>query len=174
MMRPLRAVSQELSRSFDFSGRAARADYLWFLTASIALFIGCLILTLKLLSYARPAEVILVLVVTFYIPVTSAGVRRLHDVGHSGTAMLDPLKPTVIVLILTVLLVLFVWNTEFGAGLAVLGLLLWPLYLALAMLVIGAAVFMTSMFFSNTMGLLLLPSEPGPNKYGPNPNEVPQ
>ena len=175
MISPLRAVNEELSRSFDFSGRTARAHYLWFLLASMALFIGLSGLTLTLLSNARTAEVILVLVIAFYVPVTSAGVRRLHDIGHSGTAMLDPLKPTITVIVLFLILAAFVEQSAAASSALVLGVLLAPLpIIVLALLVVAPVTFMTALYFSNTMGLLLLPSEPGPNKYGPNPNEVPQ
>lgn len=172
-MKVLSATTAELKKSFDFSGRIARGPYLSFLAISTILFALVLCTTLSFVGTGAAHWVVLGVAAVFYIPVTSAGVRRLHDVGAAGTLMLDPLKPAFAGLVLVWLLPL-VGGATFTM-LWVVGALFFPVIIAalisIALLGVTAA---TLIYFSNTMGLLLLPSQPGPNTYGPNPNEVPQ
>ena len=105
-------------------------------------------------------------VAIFYVPVTSAGVRRLHDVGESGALMLAPLVPAASVwLLLTVVW----WGAKVtGVGLLVfLAAFLVPeiLMFAWVAIVIGTSV-ATLVSFSDTASKLMLPSEPGANRYG--------
>ncbi|MEL6808032.1 MAG: DUF805 domain-containing protein [Pseudomonadota bacterium] len=169
----LSATATELKKPLDFSGRTGRRPYLCFLTVSIVFYAVALALAFSLASERHALWVFLAVTAVFYIPVTSAGVRRLHDIGERGVLMLDPLKPAFAGLFLVWLLPLVTG----GAFLAtwIVGALLFP---AAIIIVVFAALFgmtvATLVYLSNTMGLLLLPSEPGPNKYGPNPNEVSQ
>ncbi len=169
----LRAVRTEFIRSFEFSGRTARRHYLTFLATSISAMSVCLALLAIVLPSRHVAIGMYLTVAIFYLPVTSAGVRRLHDVWESGTLMLDPLKPAFCFTLL--LLGVFVAGTYTASGQLILFLTAW--FFASAVIAIGAILLvicacLTLAYFSNTMGLLLLPSQPGPNKYGPNPNEV--
>ena len=168
------AVLAELGRSFDLRGRTARAPYLAFLLTSVALFALILALCVQLLPTATVAKAVYLTTALFYITVTSAGVRRLHEVGLSGTHMLEPLKPTFAFLTVVVLLWLFGGNTGVNVIIWISILLFAKPLVAVSCVIALIGIAMTLMYFSNTMGQLLLPSQPGPNRYGPNPHEVPQ
>lgn len=168
-----RAVLLETARTFDLRGRTSRADYLWFLLAAAGLFAICIALCIKL--FPAPATAIYVVTAIFYLPVTAAGVRRLHDVGESGALMLEPLKPVAGFFVILGLLWLWASGTQSGTLLAVFSAMFFGKVIV-AILVVSALFVLvaTLMFFSNTMGLLLLPSQRGPNTHGPNPHEVVQ
>lgn len=114
-----------------------------------------------------------------YIPVTSAGVRRLHDIGETGWLMVKPLVPITSYLALLGLLIGYLSYSPGGRAFVLLGVtffLLLPLFfgLLLALGVLGFAMLIISLFyFDQTLGLLLQPAQSGSNKYGPNPLEVP-
>ncbi|WP_244462768.1 DUF805 domain-containing protein [Phaeobacter gallaeciensis] len=117
----------------------------------------------------------LLTVLFFYFPVTSAGVRRLHDVGESGLLMLEPLKPFLALGVLAVLVWLCVSGTVIGGFVGIFS----ALYFGTAITIVASiaalvALFLTLASFSTTLGLLFLPSQTGPNKYGPNPHEAPK
>ena len=165
------AVLTELKRSFDFSGRTARAAYFCFLAASMMVFASTLATLSMLVSPEQFPYAVLWVTLLFYVPVTSAGVRRLHDVGESGSLMLDPLKPAFTFAMLC-WVVPVIGGGLFSATL-VFGVFFFPGVIgALAVLATLITAGLTLMYFSNTAGVLLLPSQPGPNRYGPNPHEV--
>ena len=170
-----RATLVETARTFDLHGRTARGNYLWFLASAIAFFAASIAFCILLLPVENVAVAIYIVTALFYLPVTAAGVRRLHDIGESGSLMLDPLKPAVGFFI--VLALLWLWASTTYAGTIVMLFSAFFFAKAVIAILVIAALFvlvLTLMYFSNTMGLLLLPSQPGPNKYGPNPHEVPQ
>ncbi|WP_297776023.1 DUF805 domain-containing protein [uncultured Roseovarius sp.] len=169
-----RAILAETARMFDLGGRTARAAYLWFLFAATCAFAVGIALCIRLLPSESIATGTYVLTAIFYLPVTAAGVRRLHDVGESGTLMLDPLKPAIGFFIVMTLIWLWMSMTSSGTLTLLMAVMFFtkPLVAVVAVIALFVIV-LTLMFFSHTMGLLLLPPQPGPNKYGPNPNEVP-
>lgn len=163
-----------LLRSFDFKGRTPRARYFAFLFVATSLLAGAIWLSVAILPQGQDWIGVCVLIALFYIPVTSAGVRRLHDAGQSGVLMLDPLKPMAAFgLCLLVIGAAIFSNTvglvAFYASVFLLGKFMVIVMSILALLMLG----LTMMFFSNTMGQLMLPSQPGANTYGPAPNLVP-
>jgi uncharacterized membrane protein YhaH (DUF805 family) len=168
-----RAVQRELARSLDCTGRTARRDYLCFLSASTAAF-SCLI-WMGLQAETPNLRVGLVLMTTalFYIPVTTAGVRRLHDTGETGLHMLEPLKPIATLSLLLLIVWLCVTGTVAGT---VVGLISAMFFSSVVVMIASIAVlvtlFLTLASFSTVSGLLLMPAQPGPNEYGPNPLEV--
>lgn len=171
----MRATVTETRRTFDLKGRTARAPYLVFLFCACVLFILCLTICVKVIPDQHVATGMLVCTAVFYLPVTAAGVRRLHDVGQSGLLMLDPLKPlAAMVAVMFLFAALMSSSADIGTMTFIfVTLFVSPtVWLALFCVVALFVTAFTLMYFSNTMGLLLLPSEPGPNKHGPNPNEV--
>ncbi len=169
-------LKEELSRSFDFRGRTARGGYLAFLVTATCILAGTLWLAAQISAHDKFWWNALMIVAVFYIPVTSAGVRRLHDAGHSGVFMLDPLKPTVVFLVITYLgRMLFVGGFSLVAldgSFALVTLFAAPFAFFVWMIAFLGCFVATMVYFANTMGLLLLPSQPGTNAYGPNPHEV--
>ena len=168
-----RAIVREAKRSFDFFGRTARADYLLFLATAILAYAAITAALILFLPAGWVPETLYVTTAIFYLPVTAAGVRRLHDAGLSGTLMLDPLKPAATFLVFLLILWLFPTLGLVVNALALLSAMFFTKLLVALLVILGLAVVSaTLMYFSNTMGQLLLPSQPGPNQYGPNPNEV--
>ena len=169
----VRAFLTETTRSFDLNGRTARARYLSFLFVATLLYASAIWLCFAFLAEGYAATGVYLVTALFYLPVTAAGVRRLHDVGESGTLMLDPLKPAAAFGILLCLLGVLSLSSAGGlivtaAAVFLFGKVIVAVFSIAALL--GVA--LTLMYFSNTMGLLLLPSQPGKNQYGPNPHEV--
>jgi uncharacterized membrane protein YhaH (DUF805 family) len=72
---PLAAVSAALRNTFDFSGRASRSEYWWFVLAFWVLYLTSIVLA--------PTIGVLVLLAGI-VPIVSVGVRRLHDLDKSG------------------------------------------------------------------------------------------
>lgn len=169
----VRAFWAETLRSFDFKGRSARAPYFGFLFVATMLFAIVIWLVIALLPQEFSWAGVCIVIALFYIPVTAAGVRRLHDAGESGTLMLDPIKPLAAFGICLLLIGSLYLSSKTGFIVMYVTLALFG-KLAIALLSIAALLVaaLSLMFFSNTMGILLLPSQPDTNAYGPNPNEL--
>ena len=162
------AVRTCFRKYFTFSGRASRPEYWWFvlflilgsIVASIldGLFFGTGQITqevtvegdtVDVLNEGGPVAALFGLATL--IPSISAGWRRMHDTGRSGLYLFYPL----IVMI--------------GIGLA-LGFLMSIGEIGGVILGLAAIVFLISPLL--VLWWLTRPSEPGDNKYGPNPRDV--
>ena len=80
------AVKTCFGKYVDFSGRASRPEYWWFVLSYVVLavvtgFIHRYLYTLVILA--------------FLLPMLAAGVRRLHDMGRSGWWLFISLIPLV-------------------------------------------------------------------------------
>jgi uncharacterized membrane protein YhaH (DUF805 family) len=80
------AVKTCFGKYVDFSGRASRSEYWWFvlayvIVAIVAGFIHQVVYGLVILA--------------FLLPLLAAGARRLHDIGKSGWWLLLGLIPLV-------------------------------------------------------------------------------
>ena len=146
-MRPLDAFVTCLRKSLTTSGRASAAEFWWFY--AISTLIEAVLASASLLAGLAA--------VVMFAPATIAGsVRRLKDVGYG--------RPWIIVLIGVVMIgsaglasnIDDLW-AELAAG------RYWPGPAALAISIAMAVA---------AFSLLIQPSTPGANKYGPNPNEV--
>ena len=139
-------------------GRMGRRDYLLFLalsTVSLALILGLLWLQRD----SQPFWICALLAIAvFYLPVTSAGARRLNDAGHHPGQMLLPLLPAAVTA--AVVAVTFGLTQPFSGGLLVLSVLLMPqMLLAIILTILAGVALATLIAFSHVMGLLLLPSK---------------
>ena len=77
------AVRSVFSKYFEFSGRALRSEYWYFVLFSILIGIATVIIDLIFFnSFEGPINIILSLF--FFIPSISVAARRLHDSGRSG------------------------------------------------------------------------------------------
>lgn len=133
-----------------FSGRTPRTEY-W-------VFAGFLFLA-QILSFLIAPLVAGVFLLASAVPGFAAAARRLHDAGRSGWWLL---LPGVVIPGW-----LLIWIGSAAAAMAVrVDTLDNEIYLLSATL--AALVVVCAMLF-----FLIAPSQPGPNKYGPNPNEVP-
>jgi uncharacterized membrane protein YhaH (DUF805 family) len=80
------AVATCFAKYVDFSGRASRSEYWWFILAYVVLaFVGGFI----------HQYVYLIVVLAFILPMLAVGARRLHDIGRSGWWLLIGLIPLV-------------------------------------------------------------------------------
>ena len=90
-----------LERFAQFSGRAGRAEYWWFVLAN-------LIITLVLSALSRAswlfAVVSLGYSIALIVPSIAVGIRRLHDTGRSGWWLLIILVPLAGIIVLVVFL----------------------------------------------------------------------
>ncbi len=86
-MKPWEAVIHVFKNSFNFSGRARRSEYCWFMLFITALFILLMYLTdqadtRKMRDFYD--ALFLIYLAVFALPFLSVFVRRLHDVGLPG------------------------------------------------------------------------------------------
>ena len=162
MMMPGQAILLGFRRAFDLRGRSSRAEYLPFLAFAMALLAG---MTLLGAAFDRGWAAVGLGVIALYVPVTSAGVRRLHDAGEPGHLMLVPLAPGLGALILASLLGLIPALVP-GLNVALVLFIMFGgavLVKALGVLALIATVLATVIAFVDVMGRLLLPSDAGPN-----------
>ncbi len=85
------AIKNGFKKTFDFSGVATRAEYWWwflFRTLSWLVIIGSCALLTDATEYDGWLVVALIVCGLLLIPSLSLAVRRLHDAGHSGGALL--------------------------------------------------------------------------------------
>jgi uncharacterized membrane protein YhaH (DUF805 family) len=80
------AVKTCFSKYVDFSGRASRSEYWWFVLAYVIVAIVA--------GFIHQVVYGLV-VLAFLLPMLAAGARRLHDIGKSGWWLLLGLIPLV-------------------------------------------------------------------------------
>jgi uncharacterized membrane protein YhaH (DUF805 family) len=80
------AVQTCFRKYVDFSGRASRSEYWWFVLADVVLLVVASLIH----------EFVYVLVaLAFLLPILAAGARRLHDIGKSGWWLLISVIPLV-------------------------------------------------------------------------------
>lgn len=116
------------------------------------------------------------------ILVAPAGLRRLHDTGQSGGQLFEMIVAsaafgTVVLFATKLLLDLFFYSTAMFA-MSLFGIvfipLLWLVLAGVSLVIAAFACFYILAQLTHTFGQMLLPSDPNPNKYGPNPLEVSQ
>ena len=169
----MKPIASWLVKNLKYSGRMPRAEYLGFLLRSISLYVLALFVAYKFRGQLSFGWMTLGITAVFYLPVTFAGVRRLHDTNNQGALMLDPLKPfaalyffkyTVLYfanIFPSVVVLIFFMAFFFGQT-----------FLFFYLILIGIVTIVSLVYFSNTMSKLLLPSDPNANQFGPNPHEV--
>ncbi|MBK1636739.1 DUF805 domain-containing protein [Rhodovulum adriaticum] len=169
-----RSVRTCLAKYFTFSGRASRPEYWWFVlflllgnavTAAIdlALFGGTRNVTASGISVQSNGPLAAAFALGTLIPGLSAGWRRMHDTGRSGLFMIYPL----IVMVGMGSFAGLVDGLDVSAGNEAAQTLAGFVGIVL---IVAALVLLISPLL--VIWWLSRPSDPGPNKYGPNPQEV--
>lgn len=104
-MTPIDWAKRPLQKYADFSGRAPRPEYWWFVLAQIVVLLVAMMLDSLLgteIGDMGYGFIYLITALALLIPAIAVGVRRLHDTGRSGWWLLIALIPLVGAIILLV------------------------------------------------------------------------
>lgn len=150
-MTPVDWAKRPLQKYADFSGRAPRAEYWWYVLATIIAYLVVMFVErlVGLSNMIGPYGLLsFVLMLALLVPGLAVGIRRLHDTNRSGWWMLLML-PYLLSMLLAIGSMSSGSMTGFGAAgfLGLVGL-------------VGAIVLLIFM---------VLPGTKGPNTYGPDP-----
>jgi uncharacterized membrane protein YhaH (DUF805 family) len=154
-MNPIDWAKRPIQKYADFSGRAPRAEYWWFVLAVIVTFIVCSIvesmigINRMIAGVYGPLTALLWLAAL--VPSIAVGVRRLHDTNRSGWWLLLPIIPYALAMALGGAAMMR--GDVSATGLGVAGIFM----------LIGAICAIVLLVF------YCLPGTPGDNRYGPNP-----
>ena len=173
------AVKTCFKKYFDFTGRARRSEYWWFvLFASIIYFVWILICSFFLAfwiatsingeTYSSPmvplmsyVGLMILPMLALFIPQYAVQTRRLHDTGRSGWWIVASL-----VVSLAYMIVYFsVMMPMFENGIDEM-----PAFFSTPMMIVVAILGMISMLLSVVILIFtVMDSQRGENKYGPSP-----
>lgn len=163
-MSPIGYYFRAFQKYAQFSGRATRAEYWWFILGNNIIF--------TILSFIGTLSNFLILIffLATIIPTLSVTTRRLHDVGRSGWLQLLGIIASILISISALLslflgfaggVILFSGNSsEIGSGILGIAVIL----AVLSLISVGVIIWLFILYITN--------STPGDNKYGPNPKGV--
>ena len=169
-MGPKQAMRNGILKTFQFSGRASRSEFWYFAPVAVLPVILGLYLVpwhkIELFGIWRWLGVMVL-----GLPLLSAGWRRINDTGENGQMILLPFMPIILLWVGYQAILWFAVGTAF-VGVGVVGMvigfgtlfMLFPLYFA--------ALLISFISLGPVIGQLVLPSTPGPNRFGPIPHEV--
>ncbi|WP_198086351.1 DUF805 domain-containing protein [Variovorax sp. E3] len=80
------AVKTCFSKYADFSGRASRSEYWWFVLAELVVLVVASLINQYLYG---------IVALGFLLPALAVGARRLHDIGKSGWLQLLMIIPVI-------------------------------------------------------------------------------
>jgi uncharacterized membrane protein YhaH (DUF805 family) len=157
-MTPIDWAKQPIQKYADFTGRAPRAEYWWFVLAIVVAYLIISIIESSLGINRMVAgvygPVTTLLMLGTLVPSIAVGVRRLHDTNRSGWWILLPVVPYCLA---------FILGGAAMMGGAAAGGSMTGLGIAGIFLMIGVACAIALLVF------YVLPGTPGDNRYGPNP-----
>ena len=96
------AISHNLSNITNFSGRAARPEFWWWVLAVWILEVLVSLVTTGLRDNGILMFLVWIVYVVLWLATIAVGCRRLHDTGKSGWLQLLALIPCVGIIILIV------------------------------------------------------------------------
>ena len=174
-----------LLKTSSISGRCSRPDFWVFFAiwSPLALYLSWFFSPPIRESYFGAK--IFLFSSAFFLPLFSAAARRLNDVGEHGQDAFLPLAPLAMVYgVFIGIPLLFLsssmgfWSAQsiYGDSLASFTLLIGGMFGVFAYLAFIPALIIaliaTVVMAASVLGQLFLPSQVGPNTYGPNPNEA--
>jgi uncharacterized membrane protein YhaH (DUF805 family) len=158
-MSPVDWAKRPLQKYADFSGRAPRAEFWWWLLAVIVLSVIAEIIDgmigMKVAGNYGPLSAIVG--VALLVPNIAVSVRRLHDTNHSGWWLLLPVVPYCLAVFLGGAAMMGGAATGSAAGMTA------GMGIAGIFMIIGAVCALVLLYFYVQAGT------PGDNRYGPNP-----
>lgn len=157
------AIKICFQKFFDFTGRARRSEYWWFVLFQVLVSIPCAFLDGILEAAVGFSFVNSVASLVLFFPSMTVSFRRLHDIGRSGWWIGVSIILVLIGLLALVASVSFSgvdWTDDTAVGSA-----LFSAKLPLVWLPIIASIILCIIVFIFS----LLDSEKGENKYGPSP-----
>jgi len=136
----------------DFSGRAPRAEYWWYILGAIIVsVIARIIDSIVGLNVVGPYGLLsLIVMLGLLVPNIAVSVRRLHDTNRSGWWILLPIVPYALAIVLAGPAIM---TGSVGAGIGIAALLMFVGFIC------GIVVLV----------FMCLAGTPGDNRYGPNP-----
>ena len=166
-MGPAQAIRTGFAKSFQFSGRASRAEFWWFAPVPVIVVLTTFAVADVSSIFEKPAVLYSLLFAVFPVlslAMISAGARRLADTSSRlkwpfQATMLTALTAyTVSGTVIVTLEQLQIYSTEYLSGIGFI-----TVFLGLPFLLVTLLCFAIP---------LSRPSQPNSNPYGPNPFEV--
>lgn len=157
-MTPVDWAKRPIQKYADFTGRAPRAEFWWYVLAIVILSIIARIIDSILgLKVAGPyGPLSLIVALGLLIPNIAVGVRRLHDTNRTGWWLLMPIVPYCLAFVLGGAAMMGAASGSGAAAMAGAGI-------AGIFALIGLICAIVLLVF------YCLPGTPGDNRYGPNP-----
>lgn len=151
------AIKSVFSKYATFSGRARRSEFWYFYLFYILVAFGLSFLSIRI-PVAKYLYILFGLGV--FLPYTAVTVRRLHDIGKSGWILLIFMVVIFLISMLMFLLIDIIAPTIEGSSMTV-----FIVYSIFVLIVLALAIWL--------IVWLCRDSQPGENKWGPNPKEIP-
>ena len=151
------AIKSVFSKYATFSGRARRSEFWYFYLFYILIAFGLSFLSI-LIPIAKYLYILFGLGV--FLPYTAVTVRRLHDIGKSGWFLLIFMVVIFLISMLMFLIIDIIAPTNESSSMTV-----FIVYSLFVFIVLALAIWL--------IVWLCKDSQPGENKWGPNPKEVP-
>lgn len=158
-MTPIDWAKRPIQKYADFTGRAPRAEFWWYVLAVVIVRIIAMIIDniLNMNVWAVYGPITIIVGLGLLVPSIAVTVRRLHDTGRPGWWILLPIAA---------LCLMFVFGGAAIVGGAAAG--------GAAGMVAGAGLMMLFGLLALVADIVLivfcaLPGTPGDNQYGPNP-----
>ncbi|MEO7655021.1 MAG: DUF805 domain-containing protein [Sphingomicrobium sp.] len=104
-MTPVDWAKRPLQKYADFSGRASRPEYWWFVLAQIVVLLVAMLLDSMLgtdFGDSGYGFIYMIAALALLLPAIAVGVRRLHDTDRSGWWLLIALVPLIGAIVLIV------------------------------------------------------------------------
>ena len=151
-MTPIDWAKRPLQKYADFSGRAPRPEYWWFVLAQIVVLLVAMLLDSLLgsdLGGTGYGIIYIIVALALLLPSVAVSIRRLHDTNRSGWWLLLVAVPYLLLGLMTGMAA--AGDSPVGLGMAgIVGIV--ALAGAIAILV-----------------FMILPGTPGDNRFGPPP-----
>ena len=170
-----KAIFVCLSKFSTFSGRGSRSEYWQFFLASW-LTLNLAIYSDVFIFYNSAGSVRFILsgyvVIILATPLLAAAWRRMHDVGMSGWNTVLP-QFVAVILLISPLLINWIFSDVVRQNWSLLMVARARLANANNPEILYSLIVVSVLIYLLPLYWLTRTSQPGPNRYGPNPNEVP-